>query len=146
LGDKNFTVIDPHELGRMKGFLKYKLMGLFSSSDADIQRKQLNEQQTYVKDLVEKNRENNLFNPWEIRFRPEDNDLVYQNLMINGVAVHQLKTYQVKHDYYFFMGDNRDNSFDSRFWGFVPDYQILGTPVISLVNLFKFKLRFKTSF
>ncbi|MCH2445120.1 MAG: S26 family signal peptidase [Candidatus Marinimicrobia bacterium] len=41
------------------------------------------------------------------------------------------------------MGDNRDSSYDSRFWGFVPDTQILGTPLFALVNLFKFKLRMK---
>jgi signal peptidase I len=35
-------------------------------------------------------------------------------------------TYAIKKNYYFMMGDNRDNSLDSRFWGFVPADMIIG--------------------
>tara|TARA_B100001121_G_scaffold305073_1_gene321649 strand:+ start:36 stop:1505 length:1470 start_codon:yes stop_codon:yes gene_type:complete len=69
---------------------------------------------------------------------------IYNNLMVNGVNIADLKNYQVLCNYYLFIGDNRDNSLDSRFWGFVPDYQILGTPLLSLLNISKFKIRFKT--
>ncbi len=65
------------------------------------------------------------------------------NITLNGKNIKELPPYILQHDYYFFMGDNRDSSYDSRFWGFVPDYHILGTPLLSLINIFKFKLRLK---
>lgn len=44
-------------------------------------------------------------------------------LIIDGKAV---SSYTFKKDYYFMMGDNRHNSADSRFWGFVPEDYIVG--------------------
>ncbi len=45
------------------------------------------------------------------------------NFMINGEETNR---YTIQKDYYFMMGDNRDDSEDSRFWGFVPDDHVIG--------------------
>ena len=51
---------------------------------------------------------------------------------INGA---QTDKYTVKQDYYFMMGDNRDASLDARFFGFVPETHIVGSPMFTWLSL-----------
>jgi signal peptidase I len=47
----------------------------------------------------------------------------------------ETKNYTFKMDYYFMMGDNRQNSADSRYWGVVPEDHIVGTPVFVWMSI-----------
>jgi signal peptidase I len=51
---------------------------------------------------------------------------------ING---RQTNTYTIQQDYYWMMGDNRDNSLDSRYFGYVPEDHIIGTPVFTWLSI-----------
>lgn len=57
----------------------------------------------------------------------------HNNLKVHGskIIINQKlsTTYTFKQDYYWMMGDNRQNSLDARFWGYVPYDHIIGKPV-----------------
>jgi len=58
-----------------------------------------------------------------------------QGLLMNNTTNYHGLPFTVPKDCYFVMGDNRENSLDSRFWGCVPRNDIIGTPVLIYMSL-----------
>jgi signal peptidase I len=82
---------------------------------------------------------------------------IYENnslkIKVKKFFINNMETYEYvfQQNYYFMIGDNWYNSWDSRFWGFVPENHIVGKPIFTWMsiswdkenpkNVFKWKLR-----
>mgnify|MGYP001452029313 FL=1 len=66
---------------------------------------------------------------------PWSDNIPKGTLLMDGKPLGNLTHYTVEDDYFWAMGDNRDNSLDSRYWGFVPRSHILGEALFAYFSL-----------
>ncbi len=78
-------------------------------------------------DVIELTPEN--LDAWEVFIEREGHAVERQgrDILIDGKSA---TSYRVERDYLFVLGDNRENSLDSRFWGFLPKENIVGQALI----------------
>ncbi|WP_461078079.1 signal peptidase I [Spirosoma flavus] len=74
-----------------------------------------------------------VYGPVISRYEGNENVTVSADAVkLNGKTI---TSYTFKQDYYFMMGDNRHNSEDSRYWGFVPEDHIVGKAVFVWMSI-----------
>ena len=73
----------------------------------------------------------NLLTPWSKAIKDEH----FQFLLIDGKPLSEWTEYTVTQNYYWAMGDNRDDSLDSRYWGYIPENNILGEALFTYFSL-----------
>ena len=122
-GEFSFTMKDANDIARRySSGLGGWLHGIFSSEPYRPNKVG----RLYSKYYNQNNPDGELLNIWSFRFTDE----VLSYLWIDGNPMNSIPSYVVEQNYYWMMGDNRDDSADSRYWGFVPEEFILGEAVV----------------
>lgn len=67
-----------------------------------------------------------------LRYENPNSHIKNSSLIIDDITISK---YTFQHNYYFMLGDNFYNSHDSRYWGFVPDDNVIGKVVLVLFSI-----------
>lgn len=131
-----FTMDDPIDIARRyESSLGLKLRQFFSNSVSNNEKVHKSNERFRLYRRVIRNhfgtehvlsRGGDLLNSWLLS---EFIQIDPKYIKVDGQPVLEMDHYVVKQNYYWMMGDNRDDSADSRYWGFVPDSHVLGEAV-----------------
>lgn len=122
-----FTMDDPIDLSRRySSSLWLKIRGLFTNTPPKLKKLGKMRQRYYSYS----NSDGYLLNVWNFNFSEE----VINYLSIDGKPLRVFENYEVEQNYYWMMGDNRDDSADSRYWGFVPHDHVLGVALFAYMS------------
>ncbi len=119
-------LLDDHRVTVKKGDMEYEFT-MFEPQDVIRRKKRTSPQEI----LAEYFPQGKKLTPWSVKYDPS----VVAAILIDGKPVNEISSYAVEQDYYWMMGDNRDDSADSRFWGFVPRKYVLGEAVFSYMSI-----------
>lgn len=127
IDEKSFILVDVHSYGVKIPFTKIELLktGKPERGDIAVFRMPLDESTNYVKRIVAVPGDTVYFNAdaFKINEMPAD--------------MPNMKKAVVPEGYYFAIGDNIHHSYDSRYWGYVPEANLVGKYVTTLVSLNK---------
>jgi signal peptidase I len=77
----------------------------------------------------------NNYDGWEVFIDREGHEARLEGGVVT-IDHNPVKTYTVERDYLWMMGDNRDNSLDSRYWGFAPVENVVGSGLFIYWSMF----------
>lgn len=139
LSDCRFTMDEPIDIARRyESSLGLKFRRIFKSSTSNYDKvKKSNERFRLYRGVIHNqfgagrmqvgmSPEGELLNSWLLSEFIQINP---KFIKVDGQPVLEMDNYVVKQNYYWMMGDNRDDSADSRYWGFIPESHVLGEAV-----------------
>ncbi len=119
-------VLDGHEITLEKDEIFYRFT-MFEPQDV-IRRKKRTSPQKIMSNYYP---EGELVTPWSVKY----NQPVIAAIHLDGQPIDNITSYTVEQNYFWMMGDNRDDSADSRYWGYVPRNHILGEALFSYMSI-----------